>query len=70
MNIIERIISQLSHNSSMRVQKFLLDNPFIKIIETTHLDMINAHQIVKQYKKNKIRFNDAILYISMINIHV
>lgn len=63
MNIIERIIS---HDSSIRVQKFLLDNPFIKIIEITHLDMINAHQIIKEYKKNKIGFNDAIAYIGML----
>ena len=63
MNIIERIIS---HDSSIRVQKFLFDNPFIKIIEITHLDMINAHQIIKEYKKNKIGFNDAIAYIGML----
>lgn len=63
LNIVE---SSTNIETSIRVQKFILDNPFIKIIEITHLDMINAHQIVKQYRENKIGFNDAIAYIGMI----
>ncbi|OPY24855.1 MAG: PIN domain protein [Methanobacterium sp. PtaU1.Bin242] len=63
LNLIE---SSTNTETSIRVQKFLLDNPFIKIIEITHIDMINAHQIVKQYRSNKIGFNDAIAYIGML----
>ncbi len=63
VNIIE---SSVNNKTSIRVQKFLLDNPAIKIIEITHQDMINAHQIVEQYKENKIGFDDAIAYVGMI----
>lgn len=62
-NVVE---SSLGHEASIRVQKFLLDNPSIQVVEITHLDMLNAHQIVEKYKENKIGFNDAIAYISMI----
>jgi predicted nucleic acid-binding protein len=63
LNIIE---ASTNTETSIRVQKFLLENPFIEIIEITHLDMLNAHQIIKQYLKNKIGFNDAVAFIGMI----
>jgi len=35
------------------------------VVEITHLDMLNAHQIVEKYRENKLGFNDAIAYIGM-----
>lgn len=65
VNILERLIET---NISIRIQRFLLEHPSIRIIETTKKDMKNAHQIVKAYRDNGIGFNDAIVYVIMKKI--
>ncbi|MCZ3365672.1 MULTISPECIES: type II toxin-antitoxin system VapC family toxin [Methanobacterium] len=65
--VINIIDSFTNNETSMRIQRFLIDNPAFEIIETSKKDMLEAHKIVQKYKENKIGLNDAIAYISMKN---
>jgi|JRYF01.1.fsa_nt_gb predicted nucleic acid-binding protein len=61
-NILEKLTEQ---DISIRIQRFLLEHPSFRIIETTVQDMKDAHRVVETYKDNKIGLNDAIAYVTM-----
>lgn len=65
-NILEKLTEP---DISIRIQRFLLEHPSFKIIETTVQDMKDAHRVVETYKDNKIGLNDAIAYVTMQNIN-
>lgn len=65
-NIMERLTEP---SISIRIQRFLLEHPSFKIIETTIQDMKNAQRVVETSKNNKIGFNDAVAYIAMQKVN-
>jgi len=63
LNVIEKIGG---FQVASIVMKFLLQSPQVMIITVTPEIMEKAHEIVSQYSKNKIGFNNAIAYVSML----
>ena len=66
LNILERLTEPVI---SIRIQRFLLEHPSFKIIETTLQDMRDANRIVETFRNNRIGFNDAVAYITMQKIN-
>lgn len=63
LNVIEKIGG---FKIASIVMKFLLQSPQVMIITVTPEIMEKAAKIVDQYSENKIGFNDAIAYVSML----
>lgn len=54
------------YEKSVRLQRFFLTKNSIRIVPTTKNDILEAHEVVKKFKENKMSLNDAIAYVTMI----